>query len=228
MIVSESKKIILITPPKCATHSIVKYLNDADIKTDKLTINVNYPIYHLRLSEICKVYDISYNELNKYKIIQCIRNPYNRMVSSWLHQSILLNKKIDFLELLNKLKETKYLIPNNIDTFYKNFYGNIGYKNKSFKDGHWGGLRFYFEQNCFNDMNANIQYFKIETLKNSTKSLSDFLNIETKPFPHENKNKFNKEQNSYDKFYNKDSINIVNELYENDIKIFDYKFINNI
>jgi len=223
MIVSESKKIILITPPKCGTHSIIKYLNDANIKTDKSTINVNYPAYHLRLSEICKVYDIKHSDLNNFKILQCVRNPYNRIVSAWLHQMIILNKKIDFLELLDKLKKNKNLLPNNVDIFYKNFYGNIEHKHKSFKNGNWGGLRFYFEQNWFNDVNANVKYFKIETLKYSTKELSDFLDIETNVFPHENKNKFNKIETSYKEFYNNECMNIVNEIYEKDINLYNYK-----
>ena len=224
MIVSESKKIILITPPKCGTHSIVKYLNDANIKTDKSTINVNYPAYHLTLSEICKVYDIKHSDLNNFKILQCVRNPYNRIVSAWIHQMIILNKKIDFLKFLNKLKETKYLLPNNIDDFYVNFYGNIRHKEKSFEKRNWGGLRFYFEQNWFNDIDANVEYFKIETLKTSTELLSNFLNIETKPFPHENKNQFNKEEHSYNEFYNDNSFNIVTEMYKTDVKLFNYEF----
>ena len=104
-----------------------------------------------------------------------------------------------------------------------NFYGNIQHKHKAFKKGNWGGLRFYFEQNWFNDVDANVQYFKIETLKNSTELLSDFLNIETKPFPHENKNQFNKEEHSYGEFYNDTSLNIIDELYKKDLELFNYK-----
>lgn len=224
MIISKKNKIILITPPKTGTHSITKYLLEAGIESDNPIIFPNYPIYHLTLSEICKVYNISVESLIEYKIIQCVRNPYDRMVSAWLHQNSISNNNIMFSDLLVKVNENKNLLPNNTDEFYKSFYGSIEYKRKSFRKGNWGGLRFYFEQNWFNDTNSNIKYFKLEEVSKSTKDLSEFLKIDTRKFPHINKNIDRKQELNYRYVYTDIDKGLVNSMYINDIKMFNYEF----
>lgn len=224
MIVSKKNKIILITPPKTGTHSITKYLLEAGIESDNPTIFPNYPIYHLTLSEICKVYNISVESLIEYKIIQCVRNPYDRMVSAWMHQNSILNDNMSFSDLLVKVNENKNLLPNNTDEFYKSFYGSIEYKRKSFRKGNWGGMRFYFEQNWFNDANSNIKYFKLEEVSKSTKDLSEFLKIDTREFPYINKNIDRKQELNYRYVYTDIDKGLVNSMYMNDIKMFNYEF----
>jgi hypothetical protein len=224
MIVSKKHKIILITPPKTGTHSITSYIKNSGIESEAPVNSVNYPVYHLTLSEICKVYGIPYDDLSNFKILQCVRNPYNRMVSAWLHQMSILGIKVDFIELLNNVKENKHLLPGNTDQFYISFYGDIQHKNKSFKMGNWGGLRFYFEQNWFNDINVDIKYFKLENLQNSTKELSEYLNIKVSKFPHINKNIRDISELKYKLFYSSIQRNMVEEMYSNDIKMFNYEF----
>jgi hypothetical protein len=224
MIISKKHKIILITPPKTGTHSITQYLKNSDIETEIPIVLVDYPLYHLTLSEICEVWNISYDDLNNYKILQCVRNPYNRIISAWLHQTYILNQKINFIDLLNKVKEHKHLLPNNIDDFYVLFYGNIEHKYKSFSLGNWGGLRFYFEQNWFNNIGADVRYFKLEDIKISTEELSDYLDIKILPFPHINKNTTSTTEKDYKSYYTDIEKNMVDEMYINDIKLFDYEF----
>ena len=224
MIVSKRHRVILITPPKTGTHSITRYIKDSGIESEAPVNLVNYPIYHLTLSEICKVYDIPYSDLNYFKILQCVRNPYNRMVSAWLHQIAILNSKVDFTQLLSNIKKNKHLLPNNVDEFYVSFYGGIEHKNKSFKAGNWGGLRFYFEQNWFNDINASIKYFKLEDLQKSTKELSEYLNIKISEFPHVNKSIKDIPESKYKLFYSNAQKDTVSEMYGNDIKMFNYEF----
>jgi hypothetical protein len=224
MIVSKKHKIILITPPKTGTHSITSYIENSGIESEVPVNLVNYPIYHLTLSEICEVYDISYDDLDDFKILQCVRDPYNRMISAWSHQMNILGNRIDFTQVLNNVKKNKYLLPNSIDEFYVSFYGGIEHKNKSFKAGNWGGLRFYFEQNWFNDINANIKYFKLEDLQKSTKELSEYLNIEMLEFPHINKNINDVPESKYKLFYSNTQKDMVSEMYSNDIKMFNYEF----
>lgn len=223
MIVCKKNKIILITPPKTGTHSITKYLTNNGIYNSPQVNKVDYPVYHLTLSEICNVYNISINQLFDFKIIQCVRNPYDRMVSAWLHQNRILNKKINFYELLCMVKENKHLLPNDIDQFYSIFYEDVNHKVKSFSNGNWGGLRFYFEQNWFNDINANVNYFKLENLKDSTEELSKFLGITTERFPHINKNILRKTVD-YSLNYTNIEKNMVTEMYITDIKMFGYEF----
>lgn len=222
MIVCKKRKIILITPPKTGTHSITKYFTNNGIYNSLPIHKVNHPIYHLTLSEICKIYDICTEALIDFKIIQCVRNPYDRMVSAWLHQNRILNKNLSFYELLCMVEEIKHLLPNDIDQFYYSFYKDVNYKDKSFINGHWGGLRFYFEQNWFNDVNANINYFKLENLKNSTIDLSTFLGIKLENFPHINKN--TKRNMDYNSYYDDTKKDMVTKMYKNDINLFSYEF----
>ena len=221
-IVSKKNKIILITPPKTGTYSITNYLNNT-ISDKSLPINqVSYPIYHLTISEICHIFDINQLELKNYKIIQCVRSPYNRIASAYFHQMKLQNMHIGFEQFLEKIQKTKHLLPHNLDEFYIRFYGNLTHKYKSFNNGNWGGVRFYYEQNWFNDLNLdNITYFKLEDLSIDSSSLSNFIGVNTNKFPHINKNKT---PTDYSKLYNKKCISIVSELYKNDLKYFNYEF----
>ena len=222
MIISKKNKIILITPPKTGTYSITNYLYEHIDDKSKPVIGVKWPIYHLTLSEICYVFDIKTSELKNYKIIQCIRNPYMRLASAYFHQMKLINMNLSFEEFLEKIKELKYLLPHNLDEFYIKFYGSIDYKYNSFKNNNWGGARFYYEQRWFNDLNVdNIMYFKLEDLALDTSPLSNFLNIETDSFPHINKNKISID---YKTLYTENLISIVDILYKNDLKYFNYEF----
>ena len=221
-IVSKKNKIILITPPKTGTYSITQYV-DNYISDKSATINeVKYPIYHLTISEICHVFAIDESELKDYKIIQCIRNPYKRIASAYFHQMKLQNMYIEFEKFLEKVQETKHLLPHNLDEFYIKFYGDIKYKYNSFKNNHWGGVRFYYDQISFNDLNLdNITYFKLEELNTDSSVLSNFIGVNANKFPHINKNQT---PTDYNKLYNKKCISIVSELYKNDLKYFNYEF----
>lgn len=222
MIVSKKNKIVLITPPKTGTHSITNYLNNS-VSYKSLPVNkVEYPIYHLTISEICNVFAINQLELKDYKIIQCVRNPYNRIASAYFHQMKIQNIYIEFEEFLEKIQKTKHLLPHNLDEFYVKFYGSVTHKYNSFKNNNWGGARFYYDQISFNDLNLdNITYFKLEELTTDTSSLSNFIGVNTNKFPHINKNQT---PTDYKKLYNEKCILIVSELYKNDLKYFNYEF----
>jgi hypothetical protein len=134
----------------------------------------------------------------------------------------IINMKLSFEEFLEKIKELKYLLPHNLDEFYINFYGDINHKYNSFKNNNWGGARFYYDQIWFNDLNVdNIKYFKLEDLSLDTTPLSTFLDIQTDVFPHINKNKISID---YKTLYTESSISIVDVLYKNDLKYFNYEF----
>lgn len=212
----------MITPPKSGTHSITDYLNDG-ISYKSLPVNqVEYPIYHLTISEICNVFAINQLELKDYKIIQCVRNPYTRIISAYFHQMRLQNEFIEFEKFLENIQEAKYLLPHSLDDFYIKFYGDIAYKYAAFRMGNWGGARFYYEQIWFNDLNLdNITYFKLEDLSMDSSSLSNFIGMGIKKFPHINRNQSSVD---YNKLYNKKCVSIVSELYKNDLKYFDYEF----
>ena len=222
MIVSKTDKIILITPPKTGTHSITKYLKESISSESSPVIKVQYPVYHLTLSEICYVFNIKLEDLKNYKIIQCVRNPYARASSSYFHQIELKAMNLTFKQLLEKVKDLKYLLPYNLDEFYIKFYGDINYKYSCFINNHWGGARFYYEQSWFNDLKVdNVAYFKLEDLSINPEPLSSFLGIQNTKFPYINKNE---RSINYKEVYDTNSVAIVKELYYNDLKQFNYEF----
>ena len=69
-------------PPKTASNSIRTTLEEQGVVFLKDTQKL--PQVHLKLSEIINRYDI--DNLDDYKIIQIVRNPYSRFVSSFFFQ----------------------------------------------------------------------------------------------------------------------------------------------
>ena len=220
--VSKINKLIFLLPPKTGSSSILRCLKISKLPLSEIVNYKKYPTIHLTLEEIIELYSINLDELNQYKIIQIVRNPYNRIASAYFHQMKLQNMYIEFEKFLEKIEETKHLLPHNLDEFYDKFYGNITYKHNSFRNNHWGGVRFYYEQIWFNDLNLkNITYFKLEDLDKDYSSLSNFIGINTNKFPHINKNQT---PSDYNRLYNEKCISIVSELYKNDLKYFNYEF----
>jgi hypothetical protein len=218
----EKEKIILLLPPKTASNSLRKLLMDSGFYFRPPIRKVDYPIYHLTLSEICYVYNIPIDQLTNYKIIQIVRNPYDRFISAWFHQMDILKTKMSLDELIEKLGDFKHLLPNETDSFYESFYGSIEHKKKSFARGNWGGLRFYFNQTYWNDMNAIIHYFKLEELTEDISSLSELINFKLDDLP---KIKVNSSTRAdFNNYYTDDQKKQVQKLFTDDFKDLDYEF----
>ena len=218
----EKEKIILLLPPKTASNSLRKLLMDSGFYFRPPLRKVDYPIYHLTLSEICYVYNIPIDQLTNYKIIQIVRNPYDRFISAWFHQMDILKTKMSLDELTEKLSRFKHLLPNETDTFYEKFYGSLKHKENSFAKGNWGGLRFYFNQTNWNDVNATVHYFKLEELTEDISSLSELINFKLDDLP---KIKVNSSTRAdFNNYYTDDQKKQVQELFNDDFKDLDYEF----
>lgn len=218
----EKEKIILLLPPKTASNSLRKLLMDSGFRFRPPLRKVDYPVYHLTLSEICHVYSVPASQLENYTIIQIIRNPYDRFVSAWFHQMDILKTEMSMNELIEKLIEFKHLLPNQTDSFYENFYGNILHKEKSFAKGNWGGLRFYFNQTYWNDMNAKIHYFKLEKLTQDITPLSELINFKLDDLP---KIKVNSStRDDFSVYYADEQKKQIQKLFKDDFKNLDYEF----
>ena len=135
--VSKINKLIFLLPPKTGSSSILRCLKISKLPLSEIVNYKKYPTIHLTLEEIIELYSINLDELNQYKIIQIVRNPYNRIASAYFHQMKLQNMYIEFEKFLEKIEETKHLLPHNLDEFYDKFYGNITYKHNSFRNNHW-------------------------------------------------------------------------------------------
>lgn len=214
--VNKEKKIIFLLPPKVGSSSIVYWLNQLGIKENPLYY-LPHPSLHLTLKELCNLHGIPYSDLIHYKIIQITRNPLDRFISSYKHQNKLINFSLNPNDFLSHLKKYIYLLPNNLDEFYKKFYGDLKYKYYSYSNNTWGGIRFYYNQIWWNDLDASVKYFKLEDLIHSTDLLANYLNIPSSPLPHVNKLNLNINQTDFDQ---KEILN----LFINDYKILNYEF----
>jgi hypothetical protein len=218
----EKEKIILLLPPKTASNSLRKLLMDSGFCFRPPLRKVDYPIYHLTLSEICHVYNIPANQLENYKIIQIVRNPYDRFISAWFHQNDILKKEINLDDLVENLNQHIHLLPNEIDTFYEKFYGSITHKEKSFARGNWGGLRFYFNQTYWNDMNAKVHYFKLEELTQDINPLSELINFQLANLPKIKVNSSTRKDFNF--YYSDEQKKQIQKLFRDDFKNLNYEF----
>jgi hypothetical protein len=218
--IDKNKKIIVLMPPKTASNSIRTLLEqfgyvfyqDSKIKS---------PQIHLKLSEIIKLYDV--NNLNEYNIIQVVRNPYHRFISSFFFQKKIIPsgysikfKNFDLNEFTNHLLDSK-----RSNDFVSNFYGDTSFVNDCIQSGRsWGGIRFYDKQVDWNDVGVDVNYFKLEELSMDTIQLQSHLNLPSKILP-----KVNSQELTFDylNLVTPEIKNIIIELFEEDFDKLGYK-----
>lgn len=223
--VSKKNKLIFLLPPKTGSTSLKWCLISSKIPFDNVINIPNHPTIHLLLSEILKVHNIKKDELNQYKIIQITRNPYDRFVSAVYHQNIIIKENHTLSEYLEKLNKYLYLLPNNQDLFYEKFYTIKSHKENNFKNNEWGGLRFWFKQEWWNDIGADVNYFKLESITENLAELSEFINIKLREFPHARPAGSNRNI-KYEKYFNENTLIDFEKLYNSDVKKFNYEFYN--
>lgn len=223
--ISKKNKLIFLLPPKTGSTSLKSCLVSSNILCDSIIETPNHPTIHLLLSETLKAYNIKIDELNQYKIIQVIRNPYDRFISAMYHQNIITKKNHTVSEYLEELNKYLHLLPNNQDLYYEKFYGTILHKENNFKNNQWGGLRFWFKQEWWNDISADVNYFKLESISENLEELSEFINIKLSNFPHIRREDFIR-NNKYEKYFNETTRVDFEKLYNSDVKKFNYEFYN--
>lgn len=215
-VVDNNKKVIILTPSKCSTYSLKTFLEELGFNFNPPRIKDNSLFYHATLKEICYGYWIPPNALKDFKIIQITRNPYDRLISAFFSQKLLYPFLPNFQKFLSNLHYTKYLLPEFGDKFYSTFYGDLAYKFESLKNNNWGGLRFYWEQNFWNDLNTPVQTFKLEEISKDSSSLCNYLNVPHKPYPKINSKNYPKVT------LTQDEKNLIYDLYYRDFQKYNY------
>ena len=218
------KKVILLLPSKTGTNSIKKCFIESGFNFAQPIKKITYPVYHSTLKEIIEIYDIDKNNLNEYKILHFVRNPFERFISAWIHQIEIMgwnNFKLN--DIISMVETYKNLSRYDTDKFYEKFYGSVKYKDNFYKNNNWGGLRFWWEQNWWNDLEANINFFKLEDIKFSTKKISEYIECDLKELdlirPNSNKN-----ENIDYSIYKKEFENRIFDLYKADYIKYNYEF----
>ena len=217
--ISKKSKIICLMPPKTASNSLKDCLRNAGVEFEEMT-KYTLPEIHLFLSEIVKIYEV--DDLSTYKIIQIVRNPYERFVSSYFHQLRILQNietnldGLDFKEFSLHLKDC--LLSDK--DFLQRFYGRTDFIDKFISSGKsWAGTRLYLNQHQWNDMGANIEYFKLESLAENINTLSKFLDLELSNLPRKNTNK---SESNYKELLTKEINEIIELIFKKDFQYFNY------
>ena len=219
MFVSSDKKIIILFPPKTASTSIQVAMSKSGIRFQAGIKTLDYPTFHLKLSELCELHNIT--NIEDYTILQFTKNPYYRFVSSYFQLMRLSNKtsvsfyNMEFKEFIHHLNKSKLS-----NDFIKTFFGDdSGYYENIRLKKNWSGVRLFEEQVSWNDLNAKIHYFKIEDMSNDMSPVSNLLNCN--PISMEFLNKNPKEVN-YDSLLDDECMEIIYHHFQNDFKILGY------
>lgn len=217
--ISENYKIITLMPPKTASNSLKSTLENQGIVF--LKHNRNLPQIHLKLNEILENFEIS--DLSNFKIIQIVRNPYTRFVSSFFFIKKIMPpnynpifKKLNIGEFIDHL-----IVSKNTDNFINKFYGDSGYVNSRVSEGSsWGGSRMFDTQLSWGNGESNINFFKIEEISQDTKKLNDLLGTSIKTLHILNSQNI---KDDYLSFLTLSDREKISELFKEDFEKFGYQ-----
>jgi hypothetical protein len=218
--VSKENKLIALMPPKTASNSIREILQSSGIEFDSPNGLVTFPLIHLKLNEITKIFEIE--NLSEYKIIQIIRCPYQRYISAYLHQlKILNNSKSVIFHNYSLLEFTEHLSTSiKSDNFISTFYGDRTFVDRSIKNRiHWGGSRLFDTQRSWGSNEFNIHYFKLETISNDFSPISNLLSINPKFIYNINKSN---QTRIYESLLTSEIKHIVSDIFDDDFNYFNY------
>ena len=198
-----NKHILFIHIPKTGGTSVENYLkhNDTQIlysffgnKFFPTKELQKYSLQHQAYNTIYEYRDLCKIKFdNRIRIISIVRNPYNRIVSD--------------LFFFNLIKH---------NTNKKEVYNILQYYILSDRVDNNNTPQYKFVTDRHNELISNIRIFRTETLTR------DMHNYGFKNF---NKWDYKGKQNSivYLKYLNRESIDLINDYYDLDFKLFDYK-----
>jgi hypothetical protein len=216
--ISKKSKIIFLMPPKTASNSLTESLLDSSIKFEEFGPSYRLPKIHLFLSEIVKLFNVQ--DIENYKVVQLVRDPYHRFASTYFHQIKLLPnkhhlKRLNFndfsIHFLNSLKKGDFL---------NNFFIGTQFMNKSILSGKsWGGARTYLQQTQWNDLGVDIKYIKLQDGIDVSEELTEHLGIYIPEMPLKN---VNKNDINYDDILTDEIMDIIYQVYYEDFIKLDY------
>lgn len=218
----KNKKILFIHIPKTGGTSLETYLSRNEEmliyhnKTSKILYNFDeingISLQHLTYKDILKNKEKFKLNFNNIKIISIVRNPYERIISDLI-----------FFKIINLNTH-----PNKV---YKRMKNYIFSPNEKFDNHNLQQYCFLINNN--NEIEKKIKIFKCENLNNELinygfkdfdlaltfKQESDIIQInDIEKIKKERKEK-------YMKLLNKNSIKLINRIYEKDFILFNYKML---
>ena len=221
--VLKNKKVIFLLPSKTGSTALNSLLKENNIEYK----NSGY-YKHPFLSEVLKSQNIK--DFYNYDIYQLCRNPIERMVSAYFFQrQIIRNKKkyskffkLNFNEFVELITSNTHLLPDHINRFCYNVFDDVDFGKSTSPTGY--GVRFYLPQVKWNDTGMKVKYLKLENLTKDCSSLSSILGTNKKlSLPKVNITK-KKTKRPYIEMYNKKSLDLLIDTYQEDFKILDYAY----
>lgn len=196
---SRKHKVIFLMPAKTASQSLKECLMDSSIVFDEIK---SRPKIHLTLSELMREFRIGRDELESYKIVQLVRNPYDRFISAYFHQMRLIPGRaegvtvrgMDIRTFSEHFQRCIFKV-----NFLNCFYGNTDFIKGNLKTGkNWSGTRALMAQADWNDVGAKVKYFRIEDLSDGMDPVSDHLGIYLPDMPRKNESGIEKTNDLYE------------------------------
>ena len=205
--ISHKHKFIFVHIPKCGGTSILNELNQfCDEKKQKVghprlrIINKNFYLYKPHGEEI-------YLDQTKYKIFTLVRNPFDRVVSSFFYFKSGVSKFPCDHEFCNNQRLHEF----NFSDFVKHKLRKINY-------AHFCQIIGDYIQP--EDIDKIDFIGRFENFQDDFDIICDRIGIPRQQLPHKNKTK----HKHYTEYYDEETREIVAEKYAKDIEYFGYKF----
>lgn len=203
-VVSDNKKFIYMANPKVATRSLLKLLSSSK--------GVTIKIYHRSIEEVYAQND----ERKNYFHFALVRNPWARVYSCW-RDKISTDGKFCDIFIMSKFKGLYPDMP--FSDFVHWLCTAEGSDNKA--DRHWLSQHEIFKGSFKVD-----KVIKIEELIQQRESLLTDIGLDPSLLQKENSTSLS--DNDYQNFYDENLISLIAQRYKNDIKKFNYTFLNKV
>jgi hypothetical protein len=236
-------KFIFFEHPKTASTSICKELTDS-IKSEEelLTFNNYNNTPEAKLLPLCDLVinrhknhfektngmlwrdghlnPIAYRNFmhnENYVKFAVRRNPWDKFLSAYLHNLLAEQKNSKCQrEIILSRKLSKFKSFNDFCSHFKN--GNA-------IDPYFTGGHFHPQVNFYEGFQDKIIFIKYENLKSDLENfVRKKLNLNFELNAHMNNSRKSLDKKLYTDYYNQESIDIVSNIYKEDIKYFGYKF----
>lgn len=215
--ISHSKKFIFVHPHRTGGSSIelsLKRFSDQPIKYRKKYGVSDFPFKHARIPEFIENKLITEEEYKNFFKFAIVRNPWDRAIS-WYFWRLKINRENYSKELLEK--------NNGEPVFDRETFVAYQYIDKEFKLPPL--VEDLMDINGNFDINIYDDIIKEETIQDDFNRICNKLyipNIKIFPFtvpPYGGTN-----HKYYKEYYDKELINIIKEVYSEDIKQFNYEW----